>query len=448
MFKVIFSVISLLLIGAGYFYYSNRLPLDLLDRELNCRIFTGDYLQKNRCYRNALSIYLKEPDFRDTALVAFQDLCNEGLSRACYAKDMLKKESSFNFSPFQEHIEVGNSDAVKCIDSRSAVDPFIQDYYCSKSRAYGLFLKDSFLASERIQNWQPFIDKDYLLHVEHNVVFNNNYNDDLYSKNCKIISTDNQKKYCEKFKEIDALRRKINFAVSNSKSLKDLLSLKASLCTKFPMSCYLMLEDLGFLMEVYKLYPDAIKSHMLVDFNLFFDKRLAIWSLKKQDKNLLGQNALKDSDKVLKNYFLGNFKEIKSQCQLRISEGCFLGFKNFGEAIENEKSLNAFCAGGDAFSCKIIKMMNSNGVLKISHDMSIYNLYFYYDDKIFEAYLESPLRKIGLFLDRNRIKIISFSVIALFVIQIMIFLLFKKTGHVYQFIRQQTLEKIMSRLNK
>lgn len=448
MFKVILPLFSFLLIGVGYFYYANRLPVDLLDRELNCRIFNGDYLQKGRCYRNALYIYLKEPDFRDTALVSFQDLCNEGLYRACYAKDMLKKESSFNFSPFQEHIEVGNSDAIKCIDYSSVVDPFIRDYFCSKSKSYGLFLKDSFLASEIIQNWQPFSDKDYLLHIEHNIVFNDKYNDELYLKNCTNISSDNQKKYCDKFKEVDALRRKINFAAYKSKSLEDVLSLKSSLCTKFPMSCYLILEDLGFLMEVYKLYPDAIKSQMLIDFNLFFEKRLAIWILMKQENNLLTQKTFKDLDLTIKNYFLGNFKEIISHCKLNSTEGCFLGFKNFGEAVENQKILNAFCSGGDAFSCKILKMISFNGVLKIPNEMPIYNLYFYYDDKILKAYLESPLRNLGLLLDRNRIKIISFSIIALFVIQLMILLLFKKTGHVYQFIRQQTLDKIKSRLDK
>lgn len=451
MLKVVLAVLSIFGISAGYFIYSNRIPSELLDRELNCRLFTGDHLQRGRCYRNALYIYLNEPQFRDTALVAFQDLCTEGLFKACYAKDMLKKESSFNYSPFQEHIEVGNLDALRCVDSKLEVDPSIKDYFCSKSQAYGKFLKDTFLISEIGQNWQPFTDNNYLLNIENNILFDDKYNNDLYSKNCTSITSGNQKQYCDKFKDLDNLRKDLNKAIFDPKhkSLAKIIELRTSICKKFPFSCYLVTENIAFLMETYNLYSSKLKLQMLDDFYLSFEKRLVFWQLVKQDHYLKNFSPKGKIDQIIQATFDGDYKKAVDICiknNFKESEGCFLSFQTFQDAIKGRDRLNKFCDNGDPFSCKISKMITFNNVLKISNETLIYNLYFFYEDKLLDAYINSPWRKLGLFFDRNRIKLISASILALFVIHILIFILFKKTGNVYQYIRKQTIEKIKNKI--
>ena len=453
MLKGLFALLSILSIYTGYFLYMNRPPIELLDRDINCKIFGGDHLQRGRCYRNALFIYLTSPEFRDTSLIAFQDLCNEGLYKACYAKDMLKKESSFNFSPFQEHIDIGNKDAIRCIDGAQAVDPFIKDYFCSKSQAYGKFLKDTFLISEIGQNWQPFTDKNYLLNIENNIIFDDKYNDDLFSKNCSSITSENQKQYCDKFKELDNLRRDLNKAIFDPKhkSLEKIIEIRGSICEKFKFSCYIVTENLAFLMETYKLYPSKMKLQMLDDFYLSFEKRLVFWQLVKQDNYLQPFSPKRKLDQIIQATFDRDYKKAAEICiknNFRESEGCFLSFQTFQEAIRGQEKLNKFCENGDTFSCKMIKLIKHNNVLKISDDMPIYNLYFYYDDRILEAYLKSPLRNISLFLDRNRMKILSFALFALFALQIMIFVLFKKTGTVYDYIRQQTVDRIKNKIKR
>jgi hypothetical protein len=202
-------------------------------------------------------------------------------------------------------------------------------------------------------------------------------------------------------------------------------------------------------METYKLYPSKIKLQMLEDFYLSFEKRLVFWQLVKQDNSLQNFSPKRKLDQIIKATFDRDYKKAAEICiknNFRESEGCFLSFQTFQEAIRGQDKLNKFCDNGDTFSCKMIKFIKHNHVLKISDDMPTYNLYFYYKDKILEAYLNSPWRKLGLFLDRNRIKIISAGIAALFFIQVLVFILFKKTGNVYQYIRQQTIERIKNRI--
>jgi hypothetical protein len=202
-------------------------------------------------------------------------------------------------------------------------------------------------------------------------------------------------------------------------------------------------------METYNLYSSNLKLQMLDDFYLSFEKRLVFWQLVKQDHYLKNFSPKRKIDQIIQATFDGDFKKAVDICiknNFKESEGCFLSFQTFQDAIKGRDRLNKFCDNGDPFSCKISKMITFNNVLKISNEMPIYNLYFFYEDKLLDAYINSPWRKLGLFLDRNRIKIISASILALFVIQILILILFKKTGNVYTYIRQQTIERIKNRI--
>lgn len=454
--KITILLLSVIFCSFGIYLYIKRPPTHLVEIELGgCRIYSTDYFQRERCYENALSIYLNNPEFRDTALVAFQDVCNQGESNACFAMDELQKESSLNYSPFQEHIDNGNLDALRCINKKqSPQDPYIKDYYCNKAYVYGQLVKDTYLISEIEQNWRPFEGKFFLSQIEHNFVFDDAYNEGLFKKNCSSIQSDNQKQYCAKFSEVNNLRKKLFTAVYNAKK-PDLDLIKSTMqevCTKFPMGCWILSEEADFNIEIYKRHNSNEKSDYLKNFGsgLSLLQRMLVWAWIKEDGLLNSTKPFTQQDTILKLYLEGKHSEILGLCsnEKNNKDGCFLGFKDFGEAKINSELLEGFCEGKDKFSCKLKDLIKNNHILNIPDARSIKNLYHNYRSSILVTYLDYPLRKFSLFLDSHRTTIIALTIGFILIVQFFIIMLFKRSEDVFRFIRQQTIEKIQSKLNK
>ena len=449
---ILFSMLSLTIMG---WFYLSRPPVDILNRiDFGCRIFGGSAIQKDICYKNALWLYMTDSAFKDVALVSLQDLCDNGQSKACFAFDRLKEDSYANYSPVLENVRNGNLDALRCIDTRPGDDSNVKSYFCEKSLAYGKLLRDGFLVSEIIQNYMPFTDPISLSNVEMNITFGDKYINELKSKNCMKPRTQDELKYCSKFERINNLRREILKTINKIPvNLERTSSLIHTTCKEFQISCMTLFNDFFFFLDLYNQYPSSHKQSFLESYSkyLSFQQRILFWALLADNKLVTLVKPLNLQDAILQARLSGTVQNLRGECnsvKATNKEGCFLTLDNLTIAIKELDVLEMFCRNQDSFSCKLIDLIRRQRILNIPEKSSLYSIFNNYEEYILNSYLEDPARRMMNFVNRNRAPILFIVLLLILFFQILLFRLFIKSRLVFEYIREETKNKIKIKLNK